>query len=209
KYKPVAKRVKPIPMAHPEHLKIRRQFPSPPLENLPILPHHPPPFTPGRRLTQERYAALSIHTNGFLWPDEIQLFGHIMKIHELAFAWTESEIGRFRDDYFDPVVFPTVPHVPWQSKHIPTPPGLVDKVIKILKDKIAAGAYEPSQSSYRSTWFTVAKPHSNELRAVVDLQPLNGIMTATSGVPPFTDFIVDTYAKRSAFTVLDLFRGFE
>ncbi|KZO93436.1 hypothetical protein CALVIDRAFT_485732, partial [Calocera viscosa TUFC12733] len=196
-------------MTHPEHLKIRRQFPSDPLENLPTLPFHPPPFRPGPRLTQERYDALSIHSNGFLWPDEIRLYGYIMEVHQYAFAWKETEIGRFRKEYFDPVIFPMVPHTPWKAKHIPTPPGLVDKVVKILRDKCAAGTYEPSQSSYRSTWFTVAKPHSDDLRAVVDLQPMNTHMIGAAGVPPFAEHVIDTYGGLGGFTVLDLYRGFE
>jgi hypothetical protein len=50
--------------------------------------------------------------------------------------------------------------------------GIRDKVIKLLKEKMAAGVYEPSQSSYRSKWFCVAKKNG-KLRIVHDLQPLN------------------------------------
>ncbi|KDQ09755.1 hypothetical protein BOTBODRAFT_74174, partial [Botryobasidium botryosum FD-172 SS1] len=121
---------------------------------LPPLPVSPPPFTPGVRYTQERHDAFPVNPSGFLTPDEERLVHHIIRTHEHAFAhgplappttaWNESEKGRFRDDYFDPVIIPTIEHVPWVLKNIPVPPGNLEKVIAIIRDKIASGVYEPS-----------------------------------------------------------------
>jgi hypothetical protein len=54
----------------------------------------------------------------------------------VAFAWVEEEKGEFSKDHFDPVVIPTVKHVPWVLKNIPIPQGIYSQVIKIVKDKI-------------------------------------------------------------------------
>jgi hypothetical protein len=51
KYKPVAKKVKPVPAMLPEEFCVIRHHPYNPLDTLPELPHHPPDIEPGERLT--------------------------------------------------------------------------------------------------------------------------------------------------------------
>ncbi|KIM35529.1 hypothetical protein M413DRAFT_14527, partial [Hebeloma cylindrosporum] len=183
-YKKAADKVRPVATTLPEDFRIVRRIPSDPLANMPMLPTHPPEFTPGKRYTQERKDNMKANPDGFLWPEEEKLIHHIIKIHEMGFAWNEMEKGKFTSDYFDPVVFPTIEHIPWSLKNIPIPPGIYDKVIKILKDKINSGVYEPSNSSYRSRWFCVLKKDGKSLRLVHDLQPLNAVAIRDSGVPP-------------------------
>jgi hypothetical protein len=93
----------------------------------------------------------------------------------VATLFIDTERGTLKESYFSPYVMPTVPHDPWAFKIIPIPPGIRDKVIELLKEKMAAGVYEPSQSSYRSKWFCVAKK-DGKLHIVHDLQPLNKIL---------------------------------
>jgi len=50
----------------------------------------------------------------------------------------------------------------------------MDNVIDLLKQKIAADVYEPSDTSYRSRWFCVKKKNRS-LRIMHDLQPLNAV----------------------------------
>ena len=50
---------------------------------------------------------MPVNKDKFLWPEE-KLVHYIIKIHEEAFAWDETEKGKFSDKYFDPVVIPTV-----------------------------------------------------------------------------------------------------
>ena len=76
-------------------------------------------------------------------------FEMLMK-NEAALAWEDMERGRFREDYFNPVIIPTVEHEPWALRNIPILHGLQDEVIKFIKEKIASRTYEPSGSSYRS-----------------------------------------------------------
>jgi hypothetical protein len=93
---------------------------------------------------------LELNRFDFLWPEELKLLQYVLQLNELGLAWTEEEKGRFRDDYFSPVKIPVIEHVPWIHKNIPIPYGILDDVIQIFKDKLAAGVYEPSDASYRS-----------------------------------------------------------
>ena len=156
-YKRVDRRVKPVPGVFPEDARVERRFPEDPLLSLPPLSPHPPEFTSGERLTEERLQDMKINEDGFLWPEEEKLFAHILKLNEQALAFQESHRGTFREDYFTPYIIPVVPHEPWEFANIPIPPGIKEKVIALLKEKIGAGVYEPSQSSYRSRWFCVVK----------------------------------------------------
>ena len=103
KYKRVDKKVRPVPTTLPEEYRTVHRIPEDPLLSLPPLPTHPPEFTPGERLTQERLDDLKLNPDNFLWPEEVKLAQHILKLNEHALAWTEAEKGRFRDEYFTPV----------------------------------------------------------------------------------------------------------
>ena len=78
----------------------------------------------------------------------------------------------------------------------------------MLKEKIRAGVYEPSESSYRSRWFCVAKKNG-KLRIVHDLQQLNSITIRDAGMPPILDNFVEPFAGCQCYTVFDLFWGFD
>ena len=81
---------------------------------------------------------MDINPDGFLWPEEEKLFKHILQIHQDAFVFEESQRGTFREDYFSPYIIPAIPHVPWAFSNIPIPPGIREKVVELLKEKIAA-----------------------------------------------------------------------
>jgi hypothetical protein len=207
-YKKVAKKVRPVPTSLPEDFRCIRRIPVDPLSSLPPLPFHPPTFTPGARLTQERLDALDLNHHSFLWPRELDLLHYILRTNELGLAWTEAEKGRFRDDYFSPVKIPVIEHIPWAHKNIPIPTGILDDVIQIFKDKFAAGVYEHSDASYRSRWFCVKKK-TGALRLVHDLQPLNAVTIRNSGIPPFADQLIEAMAGRACYSMLDLFVGYD
>lgn len=135
-YKKVENRTKPVATTLPEEFRIERRIPGNPLADLPQLPTKPPDFTPGERYTQERKEQMPVNKDSFLWPEEEKLVHYIMRIHETAFAWDETEKGKFSDEYFDPVVIPTIEHIPWVLRNIPIPPGIYDQVIKVIKGKI-------------------------------------------------------------------------
>ena len=97
---------------------------------------------------------------------------------------------------------------PWALKNISILPGIYREVIKILRDKIALGTYEPSSSSYRSKWFTVLKKNS-KLRIIHDLQPLNAVTICDSALIPYTEQLTEMFGGHSCYGLLDLFVGYD
>ena len=71
-----------------------------------------------------------------------------MMIHKDAFAWDNSECGHFREDFFPQVDIPVIPHKPWIQCNIPISPGLYEELCKVVKQKLDAGVFEPSNSSH-------------------------------------------------------------
>jgi len=76
---------------------------------------------PGLRLTQDHLNTLELDRFDFLWPEELKLLQHILKVNELGLVWTEEEKGRFCDDYFSPVKIPAIEHVPLDPQEHPDP----------------------------------------------------------------------------------------
>ena len=209
KYKPVALKVKPVIGELPDKFRIVRRITGDPLQNLPMLPTNPPPFTPTGRYTQERKDLFDKLNPGFLLPAERALMHYFMMAHQDGFAWETSERGHFREDFFPPVDIPVIQHKPWVQRNIPIPPGLYTEVCRLVKDKIDAGVFEPSNSSYRTRWFVVVKKDGKSLRIVQSLEPLNQVTIAHSGVPPFTEQLAEQFAGRACSSMLDLYVGYD
>jgi len=207
-YKKVANKVKPVATTMPAHARIIRQIPEDPLLTLPTLLPNPPDFVPGNRLTQEQMDNLGIFQNTFLWPEEQKLAAHVLMNNELALAWNESEKGRFKDEYFPPVVIPTIEHTLWVHCQPPIPPGIRDEVINLIKSKIASGVYEASNSSYQSKWFCVTKKNGS-LHIVHDLQPLNSVTIKDAASMPYVELFAEQSAGRAIYSMMDLFVGFD
>jgi len=208
-YKPVARKVRTIPEPISEEFLITRRLPDDPLEGLLELPLHPPDFAPGTRFTQERADALDLDPANWLWPEELKLLRWIVLAHERAFVWDASECGRFKEEYFPPIWIATVPHTPWVQRNIPIPPAIFDEVVKIIKDKIQGGVYEPSNTAYRSRWFCVVKKDGKSLRLVHDLQPLNAVTVKDAALPPFMDHLTEAFAGYAVYGMMDLYGGYD
>jgi hypothetical protein len=129
KYKKVADRMYLVKGTLPKQFQIVHHKHPNPLANMPQLPVHPPDFSPGLRYTQERHNALDVNLEAFLWDEEVKLVEWLVKEQENAFAWEEAEKGRFDPEYFDPILLPTLDHIPWVFQNIPIPPGIYDKVL--------------------------------------------------------------------------------
>jgi hypothetical protein len=92
KYKPVAKKVRPVIGELPEKFRIERKIISNPLDDLPVLNLNPPPFIPTNCYTLERQEQLNKnHPGNFLWPAERDLMHNFMLAHNSGFAWSEEE----------------------------------------------------------------------------------------------------------------------
>lgn len=207
-YKRVDKKIHPVSTSFPTDCQVVRQIPEDPLLSLPPLPKQPPDFVPTTKITHERMNELNVNATGFLSPEEEKLFKHVMVLNESGIAFVDAERGTLKESYFSPYIIPTIPHIPWEYRNIPIPPGLMPKVLEVLKLKIDAGVYEHSQSSYRSKWFVVLKKNG-KLRIVHDLQPLNKVSIRDAGMMPIVDDFVENFAGHQCYTVFDLFWGFD
>ena len=210
KYKPVALKVRPVETELPSRFRIVRNIKGDPLKNMPILSTQPPAYQSTGRYTEERKEMIEqAHPGDFLLPEERALMHHFMSVQNLGFAWADPERGHFREDFFPQIEIPTIPHKPWAQRNIPIPPGIYEEVCRLIKIKIDAGVYEPSNSSYRSRWFCVAKKDGKTLRLVHSLEPLNEVTIKHAGVTPFTDQIGEHFAGRACGGMLDLYVGYD
>ena len=210
KYKPVALKTKPVMGELPAEFRIRREIMGDPLVGMPELLTRPPDFDPVGRYTLERKEKMDErHKGNFLSIEERKLLHHFMMLQSEGFAWEDSERGRFREDFFPPIDIPVVPHKPWVLRNIPIPPGIYPEVCRIIRSKIGAGVYEPSNSSYRSRWFCVMKKDGKSLRIVHSLEPLNEVTIAHSGLPPATETLAAQFAGRACGGILDLYVGYD
>ena len=209
KYKLIALKVRPILGELPDKFWIIRNITGDPLEGIPILDPNPPAFQPRSRYTQERQEIFDKNNVGFLLPEERKLLHHFMMLHQDAFVWNDSEWGHFREDFFPPVDIPVVPHTPWVQKNIPILPGLYNEVCEVIRQKLNAGTFEPSNSSYHLCWFCVVKKDGTSLRIVQSLEPLNKVTIQHSGILPFTEQLVEHFAGRACVSLLYLYVGYD
>jgi hypothetical protein len=148
KYREAEDRIQPIVMQLLEEFRIICNIIRDPLENMLVLPMHPPNLVAGLQYMQEWYKKSQLNPNGFLWPEEEKLVYHLVREQEECLLWIEEEKGEFRQDSFPPICIPIVLHMPWVYKNIPIPPGLHNELVKIICDKILSGMYEPSNAAY-------------------------------------------------------------
>jgi hypothetical protein len=210
KYKLVALKTRPVITDLPNKFRIVRNIVGDPLADMPMLSPNPPPFVPTGRYTADNRDIIDrAHPGNFLWPAERELMHHFMCLQNQGFAWNDSQRGRFREDFFPPVVMPVIEHKPWVLRNMSIPPGIYDEVCRLIRIKIDAGVYEPSNSSYRSRWFMVLKKGGQSLRIVHSLEPLNAVTIQHSGVPPHTEQIAEQFAARACGGMLDLYVGYD
>ena len=99
--------------------------------------------------------------------------------------------------------------MPWVLCNIPIPLGLYQEVCCLIKNKIDAGVFKPSNSSYRSRWFCVVKKDGKSLHIVQSLEPLNQVTIRHSGVPPFTEQVAENFSNHICNSMMDLFVGYD
>src|ERR1700726_2423104 len=210
KYKPVIQKVHPILGELPDKFRICRNIVGDPLLNMPQLDPNPPPFQPTGRYTQDRKEKLDkVHNTDFLWDKERDLMHDFMCKQNEGFAWDDSERGRFHTDFFPPVDFPVVDHIPWVKKNILIHPGLFEEVCSIVRMKLDAGVYKTLNSSYCSRWFCVLKKDGKSLRPVHSLEPLNKVTIQHSGVIPTPEHLAEQFGGRACGAMLDLYVGYD
>ena len=210
KYKPVALKVRPVETKLPSRFRITCNIKGNLLKDILTLSANSPPFVLTGRYTEKRKDVIDrAHPGDFLLPKERVLMHHFMCLQEVGFAWTDQERGHFCEDFFPPIEIPTIPHKPWTQHNIPIPPGIYEEVCKLIKHKLKAEVYEPSNSFYRSRWFCVVKKDGKSLRIVHSLEPLNKVTIKHARVTPFTDQIREHFAGQACSGMLDLYIGYD
>ena len=136
-----------------------------------------------------------------------------MCLQYLGFAWDNLERGCFRKDFFPQVSMLVIEHKPWVQHNMPIPPRIYDKVCCLIKTKIMASIYEPSNSSYQSHRFTIIQKTNTTMTStkphiVHSLKPLNTVTIQHSGVPLYTNQIAKQFAGRACGGILDLDVGY-
>jgi len=89
------------------------------------------------------------------------------------------------------------------------PPAIYEEVCKMIKRKINAGVYEPSNLSYWSRWFCIIKKDGKSLRIVHSLELLNRVMIVHLGLPLAIKELAMYFAGRAYSGILDLYVGYD
>jgi hypothetical protein len=210
-YKPVAKKKRPVATTMEEEDKPLMKLPEDLWSGLKEVQAEVAEWRKqpeGKRFTAARRAELMEGLTDFLSEKEKDMLAMVLLNNEDALAWVEEEKGGFREEYIPPVKIPAVPHTPWQDRGIRLPVKTREKVIAFLKDKMANGLYERSQSSYRSGFFAVEKK-DGRIRIVHDLQKLNSFTIRDSGLPPRMDEMTEEMAGCLIYTGFDAFAGYD
>src|SRR5258707_8674928 len=139
---------------------------------------------------------------------EGELCIHVLFQYERAIAFTDLEHGTFSQKYYPDYVIRTVPHHPWQRKPIRLPQSRCEEVIRIMKEQMSSGKYEPSSASYRSTFFAVEKK-GGALQVVHDLQPLNTVTIRDATLPPCMDNMIKSFVGHAVYSLFDLKLGYD
>ena len=149
-----------------------------------------------------------VHDTRFLLPEERKLVHQFMCLQNGSFAWTDQEQGHFQEDFFLPIEILTIPHKPWVQQNIPILPSIYDEVCCLIKNKIDAGVYKPSNSSYCSQWFCIVKKDGKSLWIVHSLEPLNKVTIKHACITPFMDQIGEHFVGHACRGILDLYVGY-
>ena len=118
KYKPIAKKVKPVATTVPEEFHILHKIKGDLLATMPQLSPNPLPFEPLSCYTQERKELINkTHPLCFLWTKECTLTHDFMHLQNKGFVWNDHEGRQFCTDFFPLVQFPVFPHIPWVQRN--------------------------------------------------------------------------------------------
>ena len=104
----------------------------------------------------------------------------------------------------EPMVILTIEHILWNLKPISVPHAHILKNMDLLKEKVAMGILEPSDTPYSNRWFTVSKKNWS-FRFIQDLQQVNKVTIRNSGVGPVVDEFAEAFAGRAIYSIVHLY----
>ena len=104
KYKLVTLKVKLVLGTLLERFRITKEILGDLLQEMPKLPEHLPEFEPRGYYTLKRKEKLdTAYEEEFLWSEEKKLIHWLVSEQNKAFAWDNTERGKFKEKYFLPV----------------------------------------------------------------------------------------------------------
>ncbi|MBW0494933.1 hypothetical protein O181_034648 [Austropuccinia psidii MF-1] len=80
--------------------------------------------------------------------------------------------------------------------------------MELVREKICAGLYEQSKSSYNSTVVCVAYPNG-KVRIVHDLQDLNKVKIKDAGLPPNFNVFFGSFSGRECYGLGDIMKRYD
>ena len=211
KYKPVDRKVHPVPTYMPD--PITQQFKPIPLPPIQPLLSHPPSwanFKPTTCMTQECFQSLlDTIPKDFLSSSEINLLAYVVDTQQLAFTFTFAEKGIFKQEYYPNYEIPTIEHMPWQQLPVRIPKALEDVLQAEILEQKGAGWFEDTTSSYWGALFAVVKKGGWKVHLVIDLQKLNAVTIRDTSLPPCVEDFTEGFVGWAIYGAADLFTGFD
>lgn len=210
KYKPVHRKVRPVPSYMPNtEAIVFKPIEIGVIPPLTVCPRLLCDFVPTKRLSQDRLdMMLRSIPAGFLSAAEVDLMVDVLVRREKALAFCDNERGVLSRAHFPDYEIPVIEHTPWAINPIRFPAAIADDVRRLLREQVLAGKYEPGYSSYRSRIWAVLKK-SGKLRLVLDLQDLNQYVVRDASLPPHPHDFAESCAGHVIYGVADLFSGFD
>ena len=143
KYKPVDRKVRPVPTYMPDPTgQVFKPITIPELTPLPLNPPYLAAFEPTARLTRDRLDfILGMVPKDFLSERELDLLVYVLSSSEKALAFCDAERGTFSREYFPDYEIPVIEHTPWVQPPIRVPKAIEATVRQMLEEQNAAGKY--------------------------------------------------------------------
>ncbi|GBG82540.1 hypothetical protein CBR_g34916 [Chara braunii] len=132
----------------------------------------------------------------------------ILKTCDKAIAFSNAERGRVDPRYAKRARIYTIPHVPWNDAGWKYAQKEKEEVIAFLKENMVSHVAEPSDNAYANRWFFLRKPNG-KIRWIQDLQKVNAVTIRDVGSVPHADLLAEGSARRSIYSVCDLFSGYD
>ena len=132
----------------------------------------------------------------------------IMKFHDV-FASSKDDIGH-TDLVTHRIHLKDKNQAPIYRKQFPIPWAHQEFIHKKVEDMLRQGIIEESHSPYNSPVFAVRKPHSTDMRLIIDLRGINAVSHCTNFRVRCVQECVDEISKHesSIFSTLDISSAF-
>lgn len=141
----------------------------------------------------------------FLQPGKGKLIYWLIEQQNEVFIQDDSEKGKFKKEFFPAIELPTVVYVLWVEYLFRILSAIYEKVCTMIKRKLNAEVYEPSNSFYQLKQFCIIKKNKKSLRIIHSLELLDRIIIAYSGLSPAMEELAMYFIGRAYHRILNLY----